>query len=697
MRLYVFNCDLSEELGRQVIRHRRRTEHRLVRVGEEFLQDASRVASRMDRHVLHAAPGLDVQGDGELPHYLLMRCVNEMQRQEGKVRKSSLGTALTGCYSTLLESAEGKSVNKALGSSELGRTYLELLMGMVGKEQDAHHPKVRAIVERVIEAWHAGEKTLLFCFRSNTARRLHDILGERIARELEARTQRCLGGEKSMRALRSRLTRREGDLIGLGLDRVLWSYAWALHDTLDLASLRHALRLTSDDVLQLARLGLRYGIPLAEEDIDRVFLTRATEHVLARRLLRTHEVHGRWKLVLQAVAEPTWLESPYGLSSRVDTASGDEEGTGFDERGAHAAYAPGAEPSEAEVQLLAAAIEQRRERARRSGRVPLHDGYAEAPSLWLGTSPFEQAGADSLSEVISFLHAHLDRVTWTGSQLDWDGRRRLLQALRRAVLRESVLVRLLPEREEREEGSWGELLVSAFFHPLKGQRESMAHRVGVFLEDITAASGELRDPKSARHALLEATRLRDGFVSLVHGETHQDTRERIFAGFNTPLFPEVLICTSVGAEGIDLHRHCRHVIHYDMAWNPAVVEQRTGRVDRIGSKTFRERELAGPDDLCFLDVSVPFLAGTYDERMFEELRLRAQMFEVLTGGEVSADNVEGRDDVEEAEGDAGGSRLVVLPSGMVEDLRVRLHVWEDPTNLREEAAPSKGLGKTAEA
>ena len=53
-----------------------------------------------------------------------------------------------------------------------------------------------------------------------------------------------------------------------------------------------------------------------------------------------------------------------------------------------------------------------------------------------------------------------------------------------------------------------------------------------------------------------------------------------------------LICTQVGQEGIDLHRHCRHVVHYDLAWNPAVLEQRTGRADRIGSKTFRERDAA---------------------------------------------------------------------------------------------------------
>lgn len=178
--------------------------------------------------------------------------------------------------------------------------------------------------------------------------------------------------------------------------------------------------------------------------------------------------------------------------------------------------------------------------------------------------------------------------------------------------------------------------------------------------------------------MLEATRLKDGtFVSLVHGETDQATRERAFAGFNTPLLTEVLICTSVGAEGIDLHRDCLHVIHYDLAWNPAVVEQRTSRVDRIDSKTFRECELSGPGEACFLEVSVPFLAGTYDERMFEESRLCSQMFEVLTDGEVSADDAEGGNDVDASEGVEDGIRLAALPSCMVEELRVRLHVWED--------------------
>jgi hypothetical protein len=161
-------------------------------------------------------------------------------------------------------------------------------------------------------------------------------------------------------------------------------------------------------------------------------------------------------------------------------------------------------------------------------------------------------------------------------------------------------------------------------------------------------------------------------------------RDAIFNGFNTPLLPDILICTQVGQEGIDLHRHCRQVIHYDLGWNPASIEQRTGRVDRIGSKAARERKIfhkfrggsnLSEDDLPGLDISLPYLAGTYDERMFDRLRARAQVFDILTGGDPTADQdaeTHWLDPDSEGEDDAG--RFVPLPRQMLDDLRVSLAV-----------------------
>ena len=95
-----------------------------------------------------------------------------------------------------------------------------------------------------------------------------------------------------------------------------------------------------------------------------------------------------------------------------------------------------------------------------------------------------------------------------------------------------------------------------------------------------------------------------------------------------------------------------------------------------------------------LEIAVPYLAATYDERMFEELYRRAQLFEVTLGGEM---RVEGRIDPEhvvserrqreklgigtddEDIGDETDETGVVdLPADMIERLRVDLSVWKPP-------------------
>lgn len=691
LRLYTYNQDLSQELGVLVIRHRRRTDHRLVRIGSEFDAQTELVHKRPDRHLLHAAPGLDVRGEGELPHYLLMRCVSEMKQGKGR---SSLGSALTGCYSTLLESAEGKTVRSKLVHGGDGSVYLDLLLGMVGAAQDPEHPKVRAVVRSVVEAWRSGEKSLLFCFRVHTARRLKEILDGLIRDELRARRDSVLGGEQSLTRLRSRFTRREGDLIVLGLDRVFWSLRWASRSNdVPLPELSaDSLRLQDGELPEFARLALRYDVDLEADQVDRVFIHRAVEHIIARRIRASRLPGGPlFSRVLADMAEERWVRFAYGLDAEHEVPDSDAEGdgegevVGLDERGVHTVFAVKREsPPEEEVRRLADELRDRRERARRQRQTPVFDSYASAPSFWLGKdveAMLDADGSERATRSLAALHAHLVALTrGAGGLLDWKERRMVFQALRRALMRESLLLRLLPERSELDERSWGELLVERFFAPLPGQHESVADRLAVFVEDLQASAGPSHKEGSTRHGMYEATRLRDaGFVVLVDGSTNNDRRERVFAGFNSPLLPEVLICTTVGQEGIDLHRHCRNVVHYDLAWNPAVLEQRTGRVDRIGSKTFREREVEGRSNGHgpFLEVGVPFLAGTYDERMYEELRIRAQTFEVLTGGDVSADNLEGLDDQEQAEGTEGGLTFPTLPQHMVADLRVRLHVWED--------------------
>ena len=44
-----------------------------------------------------------------------------------------------------------------------------------------------------------------------------------------------------------------------------------------------------------------------------------------------------------------------------------------------------------------------------------------------------------------------------------------------------------------------------------------------------------------------------------------------------------MVATEAGGEGINL-QFCRHIINYDMPWNPMRIEQRIGRVHRLGQK-----------------------------------------------------------------------------------------------------------------
>ena len=111
-------------------------------------------------------------------------------------------------------------------------------------------------------------------------------------------------------------------------------------------------------------------------------------------------------------------------------------------------------------------------------------------------------------------------------------------------------------------------------------------------------------------------------VQVATGTTKRETRLRLMRAFNTPFFPDVFVCSQVMGEGVDLQRHCCHVVHHDLAWNPSSIEQRTGRVDRLGSKA-QGREP--------IKVYLPYLAGTADERQYRVMTEREQWFRIVMG------------------------------------------------------------------
>ncbi|MDW8371464.1 MAG: DISARM system SNF2-like helicase DrmD [Geminicoccaceae bacterium] len=82
---------------------------------------------------------------------------------------------------------------------------------------------------------------------------------------------------------------------------------------------------------------------------------------------------------------------------------------------------------------------------------------------------------------------------------------------------------------------------------------------------------------------LDGTDRAEERIACFTGASSMETRRRIQRAFNAP--PEenpirILLCTDAAREGLNLQRHCRQLVHFDLPWNPARIEQRNGRIDR---------------------------------------------------------------------------------------------------------------------
>lgn len=80
---------------------------------------------------------------------------------------------------------------------------------------------------------------------------------------------------------------------------------------------------------------------------------------------------------------------------------------------------------------------------------------------------------------------------------------------------------------------------------------------------------------------------------------------------------QVLIATEAGGEGINL-QFCNHVINFDLPWNPMRLEQRIGRVHRLGQK----------EDVYIYNFAVK---NTIEEHIVNLLTQKIKLFERVVG------------------------------------------------------------------
>ena len=105
---------------------------------------------------------------------------------------------------------------------------------------------------------------------------------------------------------------------------------------------------------------------------------------------------------------------------------------------------------------------------------------------------------------------------------------------------------------------------------------------------------------------------------VLHGGT-DDNKQDAIDQFRESGHVRVLLASEVASEGVDL-QFCSVVINYDLPWNPMKVEQRIGRVDRIGQRS---------EKVLIWNIGH---ADTIDERIYKLLLQKLKIFERSLGG-----------------------------------------------------------------
>lgn len=149
------------------------------------------------------------------------------------------------------------------------------------------------------------------------------------------------------------------------------------------------------------------------------------------------------------------------------------------------------------------------------------------------------------------------------------------------------------------------------------------------------------------------TNRQGGYARLMYGETKPQARRMMQLAFNrSNSFPRVLVTQSlVGREGLNLHESCRIVVLLHPEWNPGVVEQQIGRVDRVNCRWARELNRAIAEgktgaDLPRIEIRPVIFKGTYDEHNWQVLQERWDDLRAQLHGEAIPARLREREDEE---------------------------------------------------
>lgn len=163
--------------------------------------------------------------------------------------------------------------------------------------------------------------------------------------------------------------------------------------------------------------------------------------------------------------------------------------------------------------------------------------------------------------------------------------------------------------------SGGDSKLQEFMHAL--QLATNDGRPCLVFSEFTDTVEYLRDALFPSFAAGVASYTGSGGLVYENGKWHRVSKEDITTRLGKGEV-RVLLCSDAASEGLNL-QVASALIDYDLPWNPARVEQRIGRIDRIGQLT---------PDLRIVNL---VLADSVDERVYQVLGNRCDLFQSYVG------------------------------------------------------------------
>jgi SNF2 family DNA or RNA helicase len=124
-----------------------------------------------------------------------------------------------------------------------------------------------------------------------------------------------------------------------------------------------------------------------------------------------------------------------------------------------------------------------------------------------------------------------------------------------------------------QDRKWDELSKLLQNNPEMHDESGLQRKIIIFTEH--------RDTLNYLTAKIAGVLGNESAIVTIHGGTHRDERKKAQALFRSDKDTRVLIATDAAGEGVNLQ--CAHLmVNYDLPWNPNRLEQRFGRIHRIG-------------------------------------------------------------------------------------------------------------------